>query len=160
MPNNILRRFLRSVIHKQKRHNFIDLYLRWEYWYRQGLAIVTSFKLTSMVEIMGVIAFVKYVVIGWDQKLTVTLIICTIVALAWILLRTFLYWYLGKFWHDNGGYARHTRWNCGKVPPSRTEIVNIDLLALKIALYSGLSTDELKTEIGRIYDGRNSDVNL
>lgn len=142
--NNIARSWIRRHISKVKRHSLIERYVRWEYWYIQGLQVVSSFKLTSVVELLGIIAFCKY--FFGDPPYAILII----VAVVWIPLRSWGYWALGRFWHDGDGYTIQTQWNKGKVPPGRTEVINADELALRIARYSRMGREEFDKNLKRI----------
>jgi len=139
-----LRQLARTILAKQTRASLINRFVSWEYWYKQGLQVVASFKLTSVVEILAVIAFVKYMMSGLSSlQITQYIIAGILCGLAWICLRTWFYWTIGRFWHNNNGYGIQTKWNIGKVPPGRAEVVNAELIALLIAKYSKLSIGEL-----------------
>ena len=129
--DNKLRSWLRNNVSKQTRHSIIEKYIKYEYWYRQGQTVLTSFKLTSIMELMGVLAFVKYML--GEQPMWVYGCICVGFGVVWVPLRTGALILMGKFWHDNKGYDAQTTWNKDKVPPTRTIIINHEDIGKSIA---------------------------
>jgi len=153
-----LRERIRGKVPKLSRKRAIDKFTAWEYWYHQGLAIVQSFKITTMAEVLAIVAFVKYVVLGWDRAMTISMIVLAIVAFIWLLFRTWAYWRLGRFWHNNGGYQSKSKWNVGKVPPGRTEVINFHDQALMTAMYLRMDKDGLTDAIKDLEERYRDDV--
>uniref|UniRef100_A0A6M3LGL1 Uncharacterized protein n=1 Tax=viral metagenome TaxID=1070528 RepID=A0A6M3LGL1_9ZZZZ len=121
-----MRKWLRRKLSKQTRHKFIELFVKHRYWYEQGHVVTAGFKIVTLMEILGVVAFCKYMF--GDLPIGV-FVFC---GLVWFPVRTLVYWLIGKFWHDNGGYKIQTDWNMGKVPVGRVEVVNLEELAALI----------------------------
>tara|TARA_Y100000310_G_C20403981_1_gene678753 strand:- start:206 stop:586 length:381 start_codon:yes stop_codon:yes gene_type:complete len=108
---------------KQRRHRLIQWYIKNHYWYTQGSNVWGSVKIVTIVEVLGLIAFTKYM---WENPPWIALVI---IGALWFPARTAWYWGIGKFWHDNEGYESHTAWNEDKVPPGRMKVINVDELA-------------------------------
>jgi len=106
----------------------LKTFVKHRYWLNQGNNAFASVSAIPIEKVAVVMAAGKYLLGDHVDN--------------WVLYGVFgLYcvwrfvsrWAVGWFWHRNNGYDIETEWNKGKIPPSRTEIINLDEIADAVA---------------------------
>ncbi len=126
---NRLRGWIRKKVPKQKRRDLIEAFVHHKGWYDQGLRILASFRLVQITDVAILMAVFRYIA---GENVSIWWVVAF--GAAYYIGRTYLHWWLGRFWEHNKGWDIHAKWNASRVEPGRQVIVNVDELADAVAL--------------------------
>ena len=115
------------MMSKLSRRRLIELFIKHRYWYNQGSNVFAQVAVIPLEKLAIVAATTKYFL--GDHISNEVIYVLGGIYLIW---RVGARWLIGYIWHREDAYDLESEWNKGKVPPSRTEIINCRELACEI----------------------------
>jgi hypothetical protein len=103
-------------------------FVKHRYWFNQGNNAFASVSAIPIEKVAVIMAAGKYL-LGDHVDTWIVYVVFGLYCVWRFLSR----WAVGWFWHRNNGYDIETEWNKGKIPPSRSEIINVDEIAEAVA---------------------------